>query len=92
MEELGESIFQLGVMLLPTSFWAFIILRFLLYFWRWENRYELLIKVLWYSIAGIATFEQLAELTVILGYIAFIEAYDHLFQFMEKRREEKIIH
>jgi len=90
MEKLGESIFQLGVMILPVSFYAFLVFRFLLYVWRWKGRYELLIKVLWYLIAGIATFEQLAELTMILGYIAFIEAYDHLFQFMEKRREEKI--
>lgn len=90
MEELGESIFQLGVIVLPVSFGAFFLLRLLIFVWN-KKDYQLLIKALWYLIAGMGTFAQWAELNMILGYIAFIEAYDLVFQYLDKRREERHI-
>ncbi|MEB1806613.1 MAG: hypothetical protein LPK26_04770 [Bacillaceae bacterium] len=88
LELIGEIITKIGLYLIPFSFWGFIIIRPLFYFWQFHG--IKLIKALWYVSAGIATFEGYAELDMILGFIAFIEAWDLFFQYLDKKREQKI--
>ncbi|MGI6625535.1 MAG: hypothetical protein ACOX57_08970 [Limnochordia bacterium] len=85
--EFGEAIFQLGVWFLPVSFFTFLLLRPLVYLWN-RSGTELL-KAIWYLSAGMGTFGNWVELDMILGFIAFIEAYDLVFRHLENRRQSK---
>ncbi|MGE8207819.1 hypothetical protein ACQKP0_25465 [Heyndrickxia sp. NPDC080065] len=87
MIEIGEKITNVGFSIIPYSFFAFLLIRFLEFMWR--LKISKIIKSIWYLSIGLSMLFGDPRIDTIVMLVAFIEAFDLLFQFLEDKRSNK---
>ncbi|MEY9979705.1 hypothetical protein [Lysinibacillus sp. RC79] len=87
MIEFGNKISELGYILIPFSFFAYIIFRPLDFIWK--KGYFKLVKSIWYFSSGIGMLFGDVRVEIVVMFIAFIESYDLIFQYLEDRKAQK---
>ena len=90
MIEFGHKITSLGFSILPYSFFVYIVLRPIGYILKLH--YFKIVKAIWYLASGIAMLAGDVIVGTVVMFIAFIEAYDLMFQFFEDKRKAKASH
>lgn len=84
MEAIGNFLQHLGFIILPYSFWAFCLTRWLEHFWGWKTSMSVGGKAIWYFLAGLLTFQgDNINLVVVVGYICFIEFWDNFLKYRQ---------
>lgn len=86
--ELSNKITDIGYYLLPFSFTAYLLFRPLAHAWRLA-RYFKLAKSAWYAASGFSALTGDHRIEIIVMFIAFIESYDLIFQYLEDSRDKK---
>lgn len=89
METLGSRISEIGLMLMPYSFFAYLPFRFLVYKWKKGLKYNNLVKSLWYLAYGTMLFTNDLGVDLVVMLIAFIEGIDLFFKYLEERRQNR---
>lgn len=78
IEQIGDYITNIGLIILPYSFAMYLPLRWLEHIWKMG--YSKLVKAIWYLALGLTYFTGGIEVDIIVMYICFIEAIDLCFQ------------
>lgn len=87
--KIGQALIQSGKLIMPVSFVAYLLVRWLEHFWGWKTSYAVGAKAAWYLLAGMLTFEGNFYVGTIVGYICFIEAWDLFLTFRKGSLERK---
>lgn len=85
----GNEISNLGTLIMPYSFFAYLPFRFLIFSWKKGLRYNNLVKSIWYLAYGTMLLTNDVGVDLVVMLIAFIEGIDLFFKYLEERRESK---
>lgn len=86
IEAVGDSLINLGVIITPVSFLAYLVLTFLQYMWR-RPHYTKAVKVVWYLVVGIGEFSGDKRFELFIFLMIFMDCIDSLFEYLEERRD-----
>lgn len=84
LEQLGTSLTEVGLKVMPYSFAIYFPIRWLEF--AWNKGYTRIVKAIWYFALGSGYVTGNVGTDVIVTYICFIEAWDHVFQHFEVAR------
>lgn len=89
IEALGSRMSEIGLVLMPYSFFAYLPFRFLVYKWEKGLKYNNLVKSIWYIAYGTMLFTDDLGVDLVVMLIAFIEGIDLFFKYLEERRQNR---
>jgi len=84
MVEVGQRFTQLGYLIMPYSFAAYFLFRWLEY--RWSRTPSPMVKGIWYAALGVALLGRDVNQSAIVMNLCFIEAWDLIIQQFELKR------
>lgn len=87
MEQLGETLTELGLKLIPISLAAYFPLRLLEHIWKHGPSH--LVKSIWYLALGVTYLTDKVGIDTLVTYICFIEFWDLLLKQLELNKERK---
>ena len=87
-QEIGKYLTELGLEILPYSFFAYFIVRWLEYKWRCSYTTKL-VKSIWYLTLGLAYVAGGIHTDLVVMFICFIEAFDLFMNYIEDKRQNK---
>ncbi|WP_117161455.1 hypothetical protein [Paraliobacillus sp. X-1268] len=84
LEDIGQFLIDIGLKILPFSFFAYIPFRWLTYLWK--RRGYKLVKGIWYFTLGMGYVTNLYDVNYVVMFICFIEAWDLLLEHFEQKQ------
>jgi len=81
MEQFGNRLTEIGLMIMPYSFAIYFPYRWLEHLWQKGN--SKLVKAIWYFALGVGYLTNSYEVDYVVMFICFIEAWDLMFQQLE---------
>ena len=87
LQEIGKYLTELGLEILPYSFFAYFIVRWIEYKWRYS--YTKLVKSIWYLALGLTYVAGSIHTDFVVMFICFIEAFDLFINYIEDKRQNK---
>ncbi|PSL42139.1 hypothetical protein B0H99_101387 [Planomicrobium soli] len=89
MVEFGNLLTDIGYVLTPFSFFMYLFIRPILFIMK-SNAYKV-VKAIWYFSMGMGLLVGEPKVDRIVMLLAFIEAYDLVFQYYEDKRSAKSV-
>jgi len=86
---IGHVLVHAGKGIIPFSFMSYCFVRWLEHFWGWKTSIAVGAKAVWYCLAGLLTFQGDVFVGTIVGYVCFIEAWDHALSYRRGYLERK---
>lgn len=80
---LGDTLTNLGLRIIPLSGVAFFPLRLYEYSFNYESHLSRFVKSIWYLALGLSYLLDIIGVDIVVTTICFIECFDLFFQFLE---------
>ncbi len=80
---LGHTLTNLGLRVVPLSGIVFLPLRFFEYSYDSKSNFSRLVKSIWYLAMGLLYLQNVVGVDTVVTTVCFIECFDLFFQFLE---------